>query len=407
MKKILLSNRARLTPTSPIRKLAKYANQAKEKGIKVYHFNIGQPDINSPIEFFNAIKEFNNPVIAYEDSRGNQVLRNTWSNYLNKNYNLGLTENNFIITMGASESLLFIFMSCCDPGDEVIVFDPTYANYISFAAESGVDLIPVLSDLENNFTLPSKDEIEKKITNRTRAILLCNPNNPTGTVYNEDDIKFLLNICEEHNFFLVVDEAYREFVYDGLKPKCALQIDPLNERIIIIDSLSKRYSLCGARLGALITKNQDVLSTVLHIAQARLCAPTIEQYAAAKTIEKLPDAYLENIRKEYELRRNILFDAICQINGIVAYKPEGAFYMTVQFPIENVEDFAIFLLTEFSYENKTCFIAPGAGFYMQNGKGDNKARLAYVINKDDIKDGIFVLQKGLESYLKKQEKLKK
>lgn len=400
MKKILLSNRARCTPTSPIRKLAKYAREAKERGVKVYHFNIGQPDVQSPQEFFKAIREFNEPVIAYEDSRGNQFLRKTWSDYLNSNYALDLTEDNFIITMGASESLLFIFMSCCDPGDEVIVFDPTYANYISFGAESGVDLIPVLSDLENNFTLPTREEIEKKITNRTRAILLCNPNNPTGTVYNEDDIKFLLNICEEHNFFLVVDEAYREFVYDGITPKCALQIAPNSDRIIIVDSLSKRYSLCGARLGALITKNQDVLETVLHIAQARLCAPTIEQYAAARTIQTLPISYLNNVKKEYEERRDVLYDAICQVKGITAYKPEGAFYMTVQFPIDNVEDFAIFLLSKFSYENKTSFIAPGAGFYMQLGKGDNKARLAYCINKDDIQDGIFVLQKGLEEYMK-------
>ena len=398
MKRILLSNRARFTPTSPIRKLAKYAGQAKNNGIKVYHFNIGQPDIASPTVFYNAMKEYNEPVIAYEDSRGNKTLRYTWANYLNTNYNLDLTGENFIITMGASEALLFIFMSCCDPGDEVIVFDPTYANYISFGAESGVDLVPVLSDLENNFTLPTKEEIEKKITNRTRAILLCNPNNPTGTVYDEKDIKFLLNICEEYNFFLVVDEAYREYVYDGIKPKCALEIDKDNPRIIIIDSLSKRYSLCGARLGALITKNQDVLSTVLHIAQARLCAPTIEQYAAAKTIEQTPFSYLESIRKEYQERRDVLYDAICQIQGITAYKPEGAFYMTVQFPIDNVEDFAIYLLTQFSYENKTSFIAPGAGFYMQLGKGDNKARLAYCINKDDIKDGIFVLQQGLSAY---------
>ncbi len=398
MKRILLSNRARLTPPSPIRKLAKFSREAKEKGKTIFHLNIGQPDIKSPIEFLDAIKNFKEDVVAYEDSRGNQGLRNIWANYLNVNYKLNLSSENFIITMGASEALLFIFMTCCDPGDEVIVFDPTYANYIGFAAESGVDLIPVLSDLENNFTLPSKEEIEKKISNRTRAILLCNPNNPTGTIYNKEDIKFLLDICEEHNFFLVVDEAYREFVYDDIKPMSALQVDPENKRIIIVDSLSKRYSLCGARVGALITKNEDVLATVLNIAQARLCAPTIEQFAAGIMIESISPEYLEETRREYERRRNTLCRCLENIAGIEAYKPQGAFYATVKFPVTSTEDFAKFLLTDFSFNNKTCFIAPASGFYMQNGKGKDKARIAYVLNEDDIVEAINVLGKGLKAF---------
>lgn len=400
MKKIILSNRARYTPVSPIRKLAKYSIEAKEKGIQVFHLNIGQPDILSPQEFMDAIKSYDDKVIAYENSRGNEDLRNAWANYLNENYNLNLTSKNLIISMGASEALLFIFMTCCDPGDEVIVFDPTYANYISFGAESGVNLIPVLSDIKNNFKLPSKEEIESKISNRTRAILLCNPNNPTGTAYSKEDIKFLLDFCKEHNFFLVVDEAYREYVYDGTEPFCAMQVEPENERIIIIDSISKRYSLCGARLGALITKNNDVIETVFNIAQARLCAPTIEQYAASKMIQNISKDYIEKAKNEYEKRRNTLCNELLKIDGIEIFKPKGAFYVTVKFPVKSSDDFAKYLLTSFSHEGKTVFIAPASGFYMQNDEGKDKARLAFVLSEDKLIEATKILKIGLEEYLK-------
>ena len=400
MRQLLISNRARITPPSPIRKLSHLAIKAKKAGTHVYHLNIGQPDIASPQEFFDGIRQFNQPVVAYEQSQGNEGLCNAWSGYINRTLGLKTRPEHFMITMGASEALIFLFETCCDPGDEVIIFDPTYANYLGFSTIAGVNLVPVLSNMEDDFALPEREKIEHCITNHTRAILVCNPNNPTGTVYTREELQFLSDICEEHNLFLVVDETYREFVYDDLKPLSIFHVVPNSNRVVVVDSLSKRFSLCGARIGCLITTNEQVLSAVLKIAQARLAAPTIEQVAAAHMLETIPDSYLEQVRGEFLLRRNILDDALQQVPGVTASRPKGAFYTFVQLPVPDADAFAAFMLDKFSHKGKTTFIAPAAGFYMQSEQGRQKARLAYVLEKNSIEDAIEALAAGIREYTK-------
>jgi aspartate aminotransferase len=399
MKEIKISDRGRNTPPSPIRKLAHLASKAQKSGTHVYYLNIGQPDIHSPSEFFDGLRLFKQKVVAYEQSQGNEGLSIAWSKYINKTLNLNTSPEQFLITVGASEALIFLFMTCCDPGDEIIIFDPTYANYLGFAAISGVHLVPVLSNMDNNFALPPRNEIEHKITNRTRAILLCNPNNPTGTVYSREELRFLFNLCEEHNLFLVVDETYREFVYDDHAPLSILHLKPNSKRVIVVDSLSKRFSLCGARVGCLLTCNEELLSAALKVAQARLAAPTIEQFASAYMLEHIQDDYLESVRNEFRERRDTLYQSLREIPNVVVHKPQGAFYAVVQLPVRNAEDFASFLLDKFSYKKSTTFIAPAAGFYMLSSEGTSRARFAYVLNRSEIKEAIEVLGAGLEKYL--------
>jgi aspartate aminotransferase len=400
MTNIKLSDRARNTPPSPIRKLAHLANKAKKSGIHVYHLNIGQPDIESPKEFFDGLSLFKQPVVAYEQSQGYEGLCIAWSKYVNRTLQLDTTPEQFLITMGASEALVFLFNTCCDPGDEIIIFDPTYANYLGFASIAGVNLVPVLSDMDNNFAIPARSEIEKRITKRTRAILVCSPNNPTGTVCRREDLKLLYDLCEEHDLFLISDETYREFVYDDLKPLSILHLVPNSKRVIVVDSLSKRFSLCGARIGCLLTCNEEVIAATLKIAQARLAAPTIDQFASAYMLDHIQDDYLERVRAEFQLRRDALYCALKKIPDVVIHKPEGAFYTIVQLPVNNAEDFASFLLSQFSYKMSTTFVAPAAGFYMQNSQGIQKARFAYVLNKGDIELAIEALAAGLVQYKK-------
>jgi aspartate aminotransferase len=397
---IKLSNRAHNTPPSPIRKLAHLATDAKKSGIHVYHLNIGQPDIESPEEFFKGLREFKQKVVAYEQSQGNEGLCIAWSKYINKSLQIETNPAQFLITMGASEALVFLFMTCCDPGDEVIIFDPTYANYLGFAAISGVHLVPVLSNMEDNFALPARDQIEQRITNRTRAILLCNPNNPTGTVYSREELSFLLNLCEENNIFLILDETYREFVYDQIKPLSILHLAPNNPRVVVVDSLSKRFSLCGARIGCLLTCNEELLAKSLNIAQARLAAPTIDQFAAAYMLENIKDDYLETARTEFQSRRDALYYALKKVPNVAVHKPKGAFYTVAQLPVSDAEDFASFLLAKFSHKRKTTFIAPAAGFYMQNSQGVQKARFAFVLKRSEIEEAIEAFAAGLDQYLR-------
>ena len=399
MRNLLISNRARITPPSPIRKLAHLAGKAKKSGTYVYHLNIGQPDIESPKEFFDGLHAFNQKVVAYEQSQGNDLLCSAWSRYVNRTLSLETVPEQYIITMGASEALVFMFETCCDPGDEVIVFDPTYANYLGFSTIAGVNLVPVPSIMENDFALPGREEIERRITNHTRAILLCNPNNPTGTVYTREELRLLFDICEEHNMFLLVDETYRELVYDDLEPLSIFHVVPKSDRVVVIDSLSKRFSLCGARIGCLITTNEQVLAAVLKIAQARLAAPTIEQFAATYMMENIPDSYFIEMRRKFSQRRDILDTALKRIPGVSAYKPKGAFYTFVRLPVANTDDFAAFMLDKFSHNGKTTFVAPAAGFYMQSGRGCQEARLAYVLKKSSIEDAVEVLAAGLVQYV--------
>lgn len=399
MTSIKLSSRAHNTPASPIRKLAHLAVRASKSGTHVYHLNIGQPDLESPREFFDGLRAFSQKVVAYEQSQGYEGLCVAWSAYVNKTLRLHTRPEQFLITMGASEALVFLFMTCCDPGDEVIIFDPTYANYLGFAAISGVHLVPVASSMEDNFALPPREQIEGRITSRTRAILLCNPNNPTGTVYSRDELRFLLDLCDEHNIFLILDETYREFVYDELEPLSILHLAPENPRVAVVDSLSKRFSLCGARIGCLLTSNEELLAKSLHIAQARLAAPTIEQFAAAHMLETIKDDYLQNARAEFQSRRDALYQALKQIQGVVVHKPGGAFYTVAQLPVSDAEHFASFLLERFSHRQTTTFIAPAAGFYMQQDQGIQKARFAFVLQRSEIEKAIEAFAAGLARYL--------
>lgn len=398
MSLIQISQRARKTPASPIRKLSPLAEQAKAAGTHIYHLNIGQPDIKTPPEFFAGLHQYQDSVVAYDSSEGNNALRSSWSHYINATLNLSIAPQQMLITMGASEAIIFSFMTCCDPGDEVIIFDPTYSNYIGFAAVSGVRLVPLPTNIEENFALPTKEIIESAITPKTKAILLCNPNNPTGTVYSKQELAMLLRLCNEHHLFLIADETYREFVYDGLKPLSMLHLDGSNERVIIIDSLSKRFSLCGARLGCIITVNESVLEAALHIAQARLASPTIEQVAAAHMLDTISENFLENVRSEYEHRRNVLLTGLQDIPGITSHRPQGAFYTLVKLPFEQAEAFAAFLLGEFSHDGATTFVAPGQGFYMAPEQGLAKIRLAYVLNDQDIAKALEIIKRGITAF---------
>ena len=394
------SQRAQNTPSSPIRRLAPLASNAKSRGTKVYHLNIGQPDILSPKVYFEGLKNFHKDIISYESSKGNESLCKAWSEYYNRTLNLKTNPDNFLITMGASEALIFVFMICCDTNDEIIIFDPTYANYIGFGAISGVNLKPITCELENNFALPAKDVILREINPKTKAILLCSPNNPTGTVYTVEELQMLKAICKERNLFLIVDETYRELVYDSIKPLSILHLEDEDDRVIVIDSLSKRFSLCGARVGCLITSNEEVIRTALNLAQARLAGPTLEQFAAAYLLNNIDESFVEKIRIEFENRRNILYREISKIEGIVAHIPKGSFYSIVKLPVPDTEKFCRFLLEDFSSNGETTFIAPATGFYMKEGSGMDKVRIAYVLEEHELVRAIEIIGEGLQEFTK-------
>lgn len=398
----VLSKRSKEIPASPIRKFAPLAYQAKQAGKEVFFLNIGQPDIQSPIEFFEGLNKYSCNVVEYEKSQGNDQLRNAWINKLNTSLKINLNENQMIITIGASEAINFLFLTICDPGDEVIVLDPTYANYIGFAACCNVNLKPLLCDISNGFSLPNCSSIEQQITSNTKAILLCNPNNPTGAVYDIEDLKTLLDICERYNLFFLVDEVYREFVYDNKQPCSILKIASHNNRVVVIDSLSKHYSLCGARIGCIITSNEELIFKITNLTQARLAAPTIEQYAAAFMLNHIKPEYFTQIKHEYKLRRDVVYDILSDIKNINLYKPAGAFYFVIGFPIKNADEFVSFMLTDFSYNNKTTFVAPASGFYLNKHVGQNQIRIAYVLDTKRLKEATSILVMGLEAFLKKQ-----
>lgn len=398
MSPIKLSERALNTPPSPIRKLSHLARRAKAAGINVYHLNIGQPDIRTPVEFFDGIRKFSAPVLEYGPSEGEETLRQAWCESINATLGLEINASQMLITTGASEGLIFTFMTVCDPGDEVIVFDPTYANYIGFAAISGIKLVPIPSEIERNFAIPPRSEILARITSATHAILLCSPNNPTGTVYSREEIAVLLEICNEKNIFLIVDETYRELVYDGIEPLSVLHLDAKNDRVIVIDSLSKRFSLCGARIGCIITSNEEFLAKTLNQAQARLASPTIEQFAAAHMLRNISGDYLASVKEEYQLRRDVLYESLKQIPEVLVHKPKGAFYTIARIPVADAEAFASYMLSDFSLAGETTFVAPAAGFYMDKSRGSNKIRVAYVLSRERISRAVEVLAVGLKSF---------
>lgn len=384
---------------SPIRRLVPYSRQAEKNGIHVIHLNIGQPDIRTPRQALEAIHSYNEPYIAYGLSEGEVALREGLCGYYRK-YGVEVAPDEIMITTGGSEALQFVFMTLCDPYDEVIIPEPFYTNVSTFAATAMVSLVPVTSRIDDAFVLPSISEFEKRITKKTMAILLCSPNNPTGHVYTRQELMDLLELCRRHDIFLVVDEVYREFCYDGEEFTSVLSFPEYGERIICVDSFSKRFSMCGARVGAIVTHNKEVLSAAMKLAQARLCPPAVEQVAATAALNA-PEEYIQNVRAEYERRRNLLVSGMQEIPGVKVSRPKGAFYFVVDFPVDDAEKFSIFMLRDFNWEGNTVMFAPAEDFYVTKNLGRTQARIAYVLNEDELTKAVKCLEEGLKAYRRK------
>jgi aspartate aminotransferase len=382
---------------SPIRKLTPYAESAKNKGIKVHHLNIGQPDIVTPDTFFKGLDNFDETVLKYANSQGIDTLIDSFIKYY-KEWDINFEKNQIMITNGGSEAILFALMAICDVDDEIIIPEPFYTNYNGFSEAAGVKVVPFITKAEDGFHLPDKNTITSKITNKTRAILVSNPGNPTGVVYTYEEMRMLADIAKENDIYIIADEVYREFVYDNLKFTSALYMEDILDRVILIDSISKRYSACGARIGLVASKNNELMNQILKLCQSRLCCPTIEQLAAANLINT-PKAYFDEVKKEYENRRNIMFEGLSSIPGVICKEPTGAFYIMAKLPIEDADDFAKWILTDFNHENRTVMFAPAEGFYATEGLGKNEIRLSYCLNADDLKDSMSILAVALEEYM--------
>lgn len=383
-------------PASPIRKLVPFAEAAYKKGKTVYHLNIGQPDIHTPESAISAVKVADLTILEYSHSAGFQSYRDKLSNYYKKT-GIPVESSDIIITTGGSEALVFGFMCTCNPGDEVIIPEPFYANYNGFAVMAGLNVVPVTAHIENGFALPPVEEIEKKITAKTKAIVICNPGNPTGYLYSKDELLKLRDMVKKHDLFLFADEVYREFCYDGAVPMSVMNLEGIEENVVMIDSVSKRYSMCGARIGALISKNKEVMTSALKFAQARLSPPTLEQIASEAALET-PQSYFDEVVAEYVERRNITVDGLNAIEGVFCPKPSGAFYCVAKFPVDNAEKFCQWLLEEFEYEGATVMMAPANGFYSTPGAGEQEARIAYVLNQDSLKKAVKCLEEALKVY---------
>jgi aspartate aminotransferase len=383
-------------PASPIRKLVPYAETAKKQGKIVYHLNIGQPDIETPEVALNAIKNMDRKVIEYSHSAGFESYRNGLSAYYKKT-GIDVNPEDIIITTGGSEALIFGFMATCDLGDEVIIPEPFYANYNGFAVMAGLNVVPVTSTIETGFALPPVEEIEKKITAKTKAIVICNPGNPTGYLYSKEELEQLAAIVKKHDLVLFADEVYREFCYDGAVPFSVMNLEGIQDNVIMIDSVSKRYSMCGARIGALISKNAEIIAAVLKFGQARLSPPTIDQIASEAALNT-PQSYFDNVVAEYVQRRNIMVDGLNAIPGVFCPKPSGAFYCVAKFPVDNAEKFCQWLLEEFEYEGQTVMMAPANGFYSTKGAGLQEARIAYVLNQESLRNAVKCLEEALKVY---------
>jgi aspartate aminotransferase len=383
-------------PASPIRKLVPYAEKAKKEGKIVYHLNIGQPDIETPQVALDAIKNMDRKVIEYSHSAGFESYRNGLAAYY-QNTGINVNAEDILITTGGSEALIFGFMTTCNPGDEVIIPEPFYANYNGFAVTAGINVVPVTAHIENGFALPPVEEIEKKITSKTKAIVICNPGNPTGYLYSKSELEQLRDIVKKHDLFLFADEVYREFCYDGAVPFSVMNLDGIENNVIMIDSVSKRYSMCGARIGAMISKNKEVMSAALKFGQARLSPPTIDQIASEAALNT-PQSYFDNVVAEYVQRRNIMVDGLNTIPGVYCPKPSGAFYCVAKFPVDDAEKFCQWLLEDFSFEGQTVMMAPANGFYSTKGAGKDEARIAYVLNQDSLRKAVKCLEEALKVY---------
>lgn len=391
-----ISQRAQNMPQSPIRKLAKYADAAKLSGTKVYNLNIGQPDIATPKCALEAVQHFTPEVLDYSPSQGLKSLRTKMVSYY-ANYGIDLSPDEIIITSGGSEAIMFAYMACLNPGDEIIVTDPSYANYMAFAISCGAIVKSVKTHIEDGFKLPPVEEFEKQITDKTRAILICNPNNPTGYLYTKQEMRQIRDLVRKYNLYLFSDEVYREFIYTKRPYISACHLEGIEENVILVDSVSKRYSECGIRIGALITKNKQVRQAVMKFCQARLSPPLFGQVVAEASLGT-PEEYMEEVYDEYVSRRNFLIDQLNQIPGVFAPTPMGAFYVMVRLPVDDTERFCQWCLTDFSYEGQTVMMAPGSGFYTDPTEGRDQVRMAYVLNKDELAKAMIVLRKALEEY---------
>ncbi|MBI6115752.1 pyridoxal phosphate-dependent aminotransferase [Salegentibacter maritimus] len=393
-----ISNKGRNMPESPIRKLVPFAEAAVKKGKKIYQLNIGQPDIETPKAALAAVKSNDIDVLSYSHSAGFESYRTKLAQYYRKN-DIPVDAQDIIISTGGSEALMFAMGSITDPGDEVIIPEPFYANYNGFATASGVQIVPIKGSIENNFSLPAISEFEKLITDKTRAILLCNPGNPTGYLYTREEIQQLADLALKHDLFIVADEVYREFAYDGVKHHSIMSIPGLEQHAIMVDSVSKRYSMCGARIGCLVSKNLEVMRAAMKFAQARLSPPTFAQIAAEAALDT-PDEYFDEVNKEYTERRNLLIEGLESIPGVKVAKPKGAFYCIAELPVENADNFSQWLLESFDYNNETVMIAPAAGFYSTPNTGLNQVRIAYVLKKENLERAIEILKIALKEYNK-------
>jgi len=383
-------------PMSPIRKLVPFAEGAKKRGVKVYHLNIGQPDIETPEVALNAIRHFSEKVIEYSHSAGNQSYREKLCGYYKK-FDIDLTPDEIIVGAGASEALLFAIQTCMDEGDEIITPEPFYANYNGFAINAGVVVKPIPSDIEDGFALPPMSEFEKMITDKTKAILLCNPNNPTGYLYSREELEVIRELVLKYDLYLISDEVYREFVYDNHEHYSVMYMKGLENNVILIDSVSKRYSACGIRIGVMISKNKEVMQTALKFAQARLSPPSLGQVAAEAAIDT-PQSYFDEVLEEYLKRREVVVNSINAIEGAFCPNPKGAFYVVARLPIDDADKFCQWLLEDFSYENQTVMFAPATGFYATKGKGMNEVRISYVLNVNDLKKSMECLAVALKQY---------
>ena len=391
-----ISEKGLAMPASPIRKLVPYAEEAKRKGRKVYHLNIGQPDIPTPQVALDAVKNTDLKVIEYSHSAGIESYRKGLAKYY-QGLGIDITPNDMIITTGGSEAITIAFMTCLNPGDEVIIPEPFYANYNGFAVQAGVIVKPIVSRIENDFALPPVEEFEKLITPKTRGIVICNPNNPTGYLYSKEELEQLATIVKKHDLYLFSDEVYREFCYDGITHYSAMMLKGLENNVILMDSVSKRYSMCGVRIGALITRNKEVIATAMKFAQARLSPPSFGQIAAEAALNT-PAGYFKEVYDEYIKRRNFMVEALNRMEGVYCPKPKGAFYTVVRLPIDDSDKFAQWLLEHFEYNNQTVMLAPATGFYSTPGLGKNEVRIAYVLNVDDLRKAMECLEVALKQY---------
>ena len=391
-----LSERAKKIPASPIRKLVPFSDEAKKRGTHVYHLNIGQPDIETPPPYFEAIQQADIKVLAYTHSAGIEPLREEIISYYDRlGHQLDMSE--VIVTTGASEALNFVFASCMNPGDEVIIPEPFYANYNSFSIFSNVKVVPITTNIEDNFALPPIEEFEKLITPRTKAILICNPGNPTGIMYPKESLEKLREIVLKHDLYLIADEVYREFAYDGLKHHSTLGLEGAEQNVIVTDSISKRFSACGARIGCVVSKNADIMASVLKLAQARLSPPTFGQIGA-QAVYSLPASFYAGVVAEYVNRRDAMLARLGEMEGVLCPQVNGAFYAMVRLPIDDSEKFCQWMLEEFSHNGATVMMAPGSGFYSTPGHGKDEVRIAYVLNKDDLMLAMECLEEGLKAY---------